>query len=95
MDGSGVSLPIWRATSWSMETPASGLVLGPVGAWQVSHVASTMPCGSELSPGLLRMPETTVTYSRRLSSGLVILENWKSLPEPSGVQNFCTAPWGK
>ena len=27
--------------------------------------------------------------------GLRIRENWKSLPVPSGVQNFCTAPCGK
>ena len=56
MDDSGVSLPIWRAAIWSMEMPASGPYLVPVGAWQVSQVASMMPCGSELSPGLLRMP---------------------------------------
>src|SRR5690606_14239306 len=29
------------------------------------------------------------------SSGLRMGENLKSRPVPSGVQNFCTAPWGK
>src|ERR1700733_7653813 len=29
------------------------------------------------------------------SRGLRIRENLKSLPLSSGVQNFCTAPWGK
>src|SRR5690606_6433083 len=51
--------------------------------------------GLELSPGLLRRPVTTVTYSRSGSSGLRMGENLKSRPVPSGVQYFSTAPCGK
>ena len=58
-DGNGVLPPICAAAIWSVEIPSSGLA-PPPGATQRSQVPALMPCGSELSPGLLRQPLTTV-----------------------------------
>ena len=56
-----MSWPNWRAATWSMEMPAIPVWPGEFGTVQVSQVASMMPCGSVLSPGLLRRLVTTVT----------------------------------
>jgi hypothetical protein len=54
-----------------------------------------MPCGSELSPPLLRSPLTIVTCCLNGSSGFRMGENAKSLPTSAGDQRFITAPCGK
>ena len=54
-----------------------------------------MPCGSELSPPLLRRPLTMVSCERNGSSGLRMGDSSKSVPVSSGDQRFMTAPCGK
>jgi len=52
---------MWRAANWSAVTPASGPATPALAIdTQLSHVRSMYACGSGLSAGLLRRPDTIV-----------------------------------
>jgi hypothetical protein len=58
-------------------------------------VPAMIPCGSELSPPLLRRPLTIVMCERNGSSGFRIGEALKSGPSPPATTRFMIAPCGK
>ena len=84
-----------RAANWSAVMPDSGPATPKShGFTQLSHVASIYPCGSGVSPGLLRSPETMVRCWRSGSSGWRIGVISKLAPVCGGDHRSMTAPCG-
>src|ERR671933_2704234 len=98
-DGKRVRWPNWRASTWSMETPAwmrVALLLSrtPVRNVPLPRAWSPAPSGPGSAVRWFNSPRTC-TYCWHDSSGWSVRLHWKLDPSPVGHQADGMAPLGK